>query len=921
MASFKDRIPTFNPYVSQQPVEAMVQVGMMKQQQYDTNLQKIYQSMSNVAGMDIMKDADQAYLKDKMSETSQKLKVYASGDFSQNNLTRGVNNMVNSIANDEAIKTAIQSTARVRSEVAKMNQAQKDGKSSVVNEWALNNQINSWLEGTTAGEAFYGAWTPYKDVDAKLMEIYEALPETDKVSENIHKRDAKGNTLYFTKDGKVSTDPESGGQPQIDDVMLYQEIKGKSSNKIMKAFMTSLDADDIRQLDLNASYHYRNASPETFSGEIKDYGEKLKKSYKDNIKTIAKELTTNPDLSQAAIEKLEMAMNSYQDDLDNNVIDKQVEQQLATINDPAKFEEYKKSVFKSKYLLDKANSLENLSTKTLWKENPKWNAMMKVREYDLRVKKYQLDELYKRKNYELAERKFLAEDAEKNALANPTTIVENMPLENDGDPKTYKDLSEELATYTATPENPVTLSDGTVLEKGSIYKLNEKALSSINLAISGEIKLDVLENLFHDKRYNPSKLDDKDKKIIKTKQFREYYRKRLDLDSEKLRLQSTFVRAAEKTKHFDKEWEDYMNERRGFISTSYNFDRKEAAQFKKDLDSAIVTVPDTQVAAGIPGGGSVSSNSYTYIDYDKLRRKYKDPKFLELIDIHEKNSRNKELTAFESTAIRGFNTTIDDIEKTKSSIFSRQKAARDLYVKQFTPKIYSQVAHLRPGEKATKDFYNSVSQQMLNAIAKAEKNGGEFEGKGVELGENKIISVRNLLAGNKSTIKIVKNPDGSGVATVTLKDSSIPVPLSADEISKIPQLAVSNPFNDALLQIKSSDSNSTNLFPGGKDDPAYSYYSGMNFPRLVSSDMADRVKADIVGSSFNVYSDDEFTNNDFGNTVNKYALRIHYNMGNNKWITFDTSDDFLTLEDVYSDMKRLSPLMIEHYVNKYQSKN
>ena len=44
MASWTDNpqaLTNFNPYVSQLPVEAMVKVGMQKQQQYDEGIQKI----------------------------------------------------------------------------------------------------------------------------------------------------------------------------------------------------------------------------------------------------------------------------------------------------------------------------------------------------------------------------------------------------------------------------------------------------------------------------------------------------------------------------------------------------------------------------------------------------------------------------------------------------------------------------------------------------------------------------------------------------------------------------------------------------------------------------------------------------------------------------------------------------------------
>ena len=47
MASFTDNPNIqFNPYISQLPVEAMVQVGMQKQQRYDEGVQKIQSQMT-----------------------------------------------------------------------------------------------------------------------------------------------------------------------------------------------------------------------------------------------------------------------------------------------------------------------------------------------------------------------------------------------------------------------------------------------------------------------------------------------------------------------------------------------------------------------------------------------------------------------------------------------------------------------------------------------------------------------------------------------------------------------------------------------------------------------------------------------------------------------------------------------------------
>lgn len=58
MANWTDAPIQFNPYVQQLPVEAMVKVGMEKQQLDNEGVQKIQTGIDNVAGLDIMRDVD-----------------------------------------------------------------------------------------------------------------------------------------------------------------------------------------------------------------------------------------------------------------------------------------------------------------------------------------------------------------------------------------------------------------------------------------------------------------------------------------------------------------------------------------------------------------------------------------------------------------------------------------------------------------------------------------------------------------------------------------------------------------------------------------------------------------------------------------------------------------------------------------------
>ena len=120
MASFTDQISTFNPYVSQLPVEAMVQVGMQKQAQYDQGVQKIQGYIDNIAGMDVVNDADKQYLQSKLTQLGSNLKTVAAGDFSNQQLVNSVGGMATQIVKDPNVQNAVSSTAWYRKQLSEM---------------------------------------------------------------------------------------------------------------------------------------------------------------------------------------------------------------------------------------------------------------------------------------------------------------------------------------------------------------------------------------------------------------------------------------------------------------------------------------------------------------------------------------------------------------------------------------------------------------------------------------------------------------------------------------------------------------------------------------------------------------------------------------------------------------------------------
>jgi hypothetical protein len=272
----------------------MVQVGMQKQKQYDEGIQKIQTNIDNIAGLEVTRDVDKAYLQSKLNQLGSDLRMVAAGDFSNFQLVNSVNGMTNQIVKDQNVQNAVSSTARVKKEEAKKEKAKQEGKSSPENEWMFNSQVNTYLESTTPGQKFSGEYIEYKDVDKKLRGLTADLQKAgfDVSTDNIWVRDASGRDVYFNPDGTQSLDASKGGTRKYDMVKLTTKVKGIGAEKILNNFYTSLDEGDKRQLNITAQYHYRDATPITFQNDIiKSYNEK-KKIYSDAIVDATVKLAT-----------------------------------------------------------------------------------------------------------------------------------------------------------------------------------------------------------------------------------------------------------------------------------------------------------------------------------------------------------------------------------------------------------------------------------------------------------------------------------------------------------------------------------------------------------------------------------------------------------------------------------------------------
>lgn len=359
MASFTDKPMQFNPYIQQLPVEEMVKVGMIKQDQYDKGVQKIQGQIDQVAGLDIYKDVDKAYLQSKLNQLGGNLTTVAAGDFSNFQLVNSVGGMVKQIGNDKIVQTAVGSTAWLRKQTQEMEAAIKAGKSSQENIYDFNKKRSEYASSTEVGESFNGRYTPYTDVFKKLEEIAKSVGVDSKTVQMLFRTDANG-------------DPELlNGRLQYNDVMAETLLKGKDRNKILSAFQVGLSTDDYNQLAITGKYKLQGKSKDDLlnmnNENFKEYKKDiiLQQDYIDN-RILAIKTNNGPQEQIDALDKKKLQLKE-------NLTKRESENaSLAALDEDA----LRANIYTSNFIDSASFGFTEKETYTKYSKNPAVEIMM-----------------------------------------------------------------------------------------------------------------------------------------------------------------------------------------------------------------------------------------------------------------------------------------------------------------------------------------------------------------------------------------------------------------------------------------------------------------------------------------------------------------------------------------------------------------
>lgn len=402
MASFTDAIPQFNPYIQQLPVEAMVQVGMEKQQRYDQGVQRIQSQIDQVAGLAISRPQDREYLQSKLNELGSKLKTVAAGDFSNYQLVNSVAGMASTIAKDPTVMSSVQSTAQRKALQERIQKDIEAGKYNPANTTMFNVSDQAWFNNPEAGAKYTGYYKTPHDVFGKIREIGKEVGIDTKEIDNLFQRDAITGEILRNKDG----------QPLFDEVLVQKTLKGKDPAKLLSAFQSALTPEDYEQLSIEGRYKYLNATPEELQEKITaPLTEKIEfNNGKIELLKIAltdenNKAKKNPELIESLGKQIEYF------EKENGDLKKSQQDGLASLaSNP---EGVKAMLFTNDYISTMSKVLSNEEPSTKYSVHPLFEVAMDKKNYLLNERTAQINAYYKEQENKRASRAAELSETEK----------------------------------------------------------------------------------------------------------------------------------------------------------------------------------------------------------------------------------------------------------------------------------------------------------------------------------------------------------------------------------------------------------------------------------------------------------------------------------------------------------------------------
>lgn len=224
MASFTDRSPaTFTPYIPQKPVEAMVSVGMDREQKYGIGVQRVQEQINSISALsnNLLRPQAKEYLSSKLNSVVNDINANV-GDLSNANVFTALMSKAIDVGQDQKLNIELQNSLQASNKMRQIEDLkEKDPKLySQFNEEYAMEDIHKWMTSDTpVGSSFVDTkpFSPYYDYNQEMQGAIEQFLKNQDVQQII--------------------DPNTG---------LVTQIKGKSPLQ-MKEYLSSVLSEKAKQ--------------------------------------------------------------------------------------------------------------------------------------------------------------------------------------------------------------------------------------------------------------------------------------------------------------------------------------------------------------------------------------------------------------------------------------------------------------------------------------------------------------------------------------------------------------------------------------------------------------------------------------------------------------------------------------------------
>ena len=228
-----------------------------KKEAYDKGVQKIDNTITQVASLPVYREADKKHLRDLVEGITTELNQQHGADWSDQHLNNITSKHISAIANDPTVQQAVSSTLQYKADYQKQqDDYETNGEKAMYNAEYWHQGAQPWLNSSEPGTKYTGQYVGYSDVDKVLGEAFKAKHP---------------NTRISVKSAGYYTDPITHEQKFSPKLAMQQwdveehKWKGVSAQDVENEVSGILQGrpDLQKQLQINAWGTYRGATPES----------------------------------------------------------------------------------------------------------------------------------------------------------------------------------------------------------------------------------------------------------------------------------------------------------------------------------------------------------------------------------------------------------------------------------------------------------------------------------------------------------------------------------------------------------------------------------------------------------------------------------------------------------------------------------